>query len=176
MKIYPWIHCLYEASSFFFQFKYLISEKFLYYKPYQFITKLLILRMTPQEAESSQPKTVMGKLISNYNVFILFLFVKFCEWYFSQRQSSQNSANQPGESLIEKRSRIPPPKYEGVFPQKEKQKCPLCKNRITNPAYLDINGFCFCYKCITDYILERERCPITNAKCGMDCVKKIYDS
>ncbi len=37
----------------------------------------------------------------------------------------------------------------------EKSKCPLCKRIIANACVLETSGYCYCYKCVAEYVKER---------------------
>lgn len=57
----------------------------------------------------------------------------------------------------------------------KKGQCPICKKKeMQNLCVLDVSGYAFCYGCISDYVNEHNRCPITLINASMSNIRKIY--
>lgn len=86
-----------EVSLFSYQFRYLVDPKQKYFKPYLRATSIMVRRQNQfemrQENEKSGSSVVM-QLFQQYNIFALFLFMKYCEWHFSGRNQQASLASQ----------------------------------------------------------------------------------
>ena len=108
---------------------------------------------------SSMLSTIFGK----YNVFIMFLFVKYCQWYFSQ--SNVNQAQQAVGNDI-----CPPPKIG-----KYAKGWGIChKKEIENPWALETSGWVFWFVCIQEHIEKSQRCPVTTYSYNIELIKFYF--
>ncbi|CAI2377318.1 unnamed protein product [Moneuplotes crassus] len=167
LKIIPLTNGLYAFIDFLYKLKYLLQQDFKFFKPYLHLCNFLIRRKNMFELRTEEEKysnKVVG-VLSKYNVFIMFIFIKYCQWYFSQGNSgSQSSSQSQGEEICE-----PPPRA------KPSKGCPLCqKSPIENPCALETSGYVFCFVCIQDYVEKNQRCPITGTRTFDSNIRKIY--
>ena len=70
---------------FVYSFRYLLSPSFAYYKPYYQLFGYHIRRLNAFEQREELKKPLLLRLLSQYNVFLIFLFKTYCEWYFGAR-------------------------------------------------------------------------------------------
>lgn len=127
-------------------FRYLLSEN-LFYKPYYQIFGFLVRRQNNFEANQNNKQNTVLKILSQYNLFLIYLFKVYLEWHFGQQKQSPPVSAQ---TVIR-----PPPKRTG-------KGCGICKAiNMINPCVLTTSGFAFCYNCITVYLQENGRCPVT---------------
>lgn len=74
---------------FVYSFRYLISPSFAFFKPYYQWCGLHIRRLNAFEQSQEMKKPLLARLLSQYNVFLLFVFKTYCEWYFGARVQQQ---------------------------------------------------------------------------------------
>lgn len=79
----------------------------MFFKPYFYLFSMIVRRQNAYERNQNAKQSMVGKLFSKYNIFLLFLFMKFCEWYFSAQQQPQTLAAQQKKTSILK----PPEDY-----------------------------------------------------------------
>ena len=77
--------------SFVYMFRYLIDSSFAFYKPYYHWFGYLIRRQNPYERNQIAEQPLLKRLFSQYNVFIIFLFKTYCEWYFGARMQQMQA-------------------------------------------------------------------------------------
>ena len=106
LKIIPLLNAGFETICFIFRLNYLLQPKFGYFKPYLYLCNFLIRRKNVFETKWDQDNYYTTTL-SKYNVFLMFLFVKYCQWYFSQ-----NNANQAQGAIGD--NVWPPPKIQNL--------------------------------------------------------------
>lgn len=82
-KIWSYINFIIEGLIFFFQLRYLLVEKFNFFKPYFYFFSIIIRRPNNYERQANRGQSIISKLIQKYNIFGLFILMKFLEWYFS---------------------------------------------------------------------------------------------
>lgn len=164
LKIIPILNATYSSFDFLYKLKFLLQQDFRFFKVYLHFWNLLIRRKNnfelKREDEMNQ-NSVMG-ILSKYNVFVMFLFVKYCQWYFSQSNVNQSTA--ASDEIC------PPPKIK-----KYGKSCPICKKpKVENPWALETSGYVFCFVCIQEYVEKNGKCPVTSIKSSNTNIRKIY--
>lgn len=132
-------------------FLYLTNEKCLYYQPYLRVFSVLVRRQNPFEQKADDSVSLPWRILSQYNIFILYLFKVYCEWHFSAMKQAPSQASE----LVQA------PKYNLEISKRfRKGYCPLCSQKAQNPAILTCSGYLFCFSCISRHVGERGTCPI----------------
>ena len=75
-----------EFSLFYYQFRYLIDPKFMFFKPYFQLFGIIVRPLNQFEqgiSDKAYKKRPLLMLLQQYSIFILFMGMKWCEWYFS---------------------------------------------------------------------------------------------
>lgn len=100
---------------------------------------------------------------------------KFLEWMYSEegvavkmRMTGTNSPIPPPPL---------PPQFSGnalTLSTADPSTCPVCRQTRVNPA-MSVSGYVFCYPCIYRYVEEHGECPVTQMKCDLPSIIKIYD-
>jgi len=114
---------------------------------------------------NTSPNTVFGWILCHGSL-ILYLSLKVLQWYYVNESTEKQN--------YKKSIKIQPPiMKENKF---AKNQCGICKGNFKNPACLETSGYVFCYTCIYNYLLRNEKCPITEIKSNIKCIRKIrYD-
>ena len=167
-----------SIMTFIYKFRYLVDSEFTFYKPYYHFFGYLIRRQNPYERGEDMKKPLLQRLFSQYNVFFIFLFKTYCEWYFGARmqqiqaRESAERANQRSNSLIEAPIKEQRTKY-GIMVKPGH--CAICKTKpMVHPCVLETSGFAFCYPCISNFIQEQGKCPITRVPSTTPQLRKIF--
>ncbi|XP_050313615.1 peroxisome assembly protein 12 [Anthonomus grandis grandis] len=53
-------------------------------------------------------------------------------------------------------------------------KCPICLQKWLIPAALPVSGYIFCFKCILNYLVEHQKCPVTKLAARPTDVVRLY--
>ncbi|KAJ8556758.1 hypothetical protein ON010_g9207 [Phytophthora cinnamomi] len=100
---------------------------------------------------------------------------KFVEWMYSEEGVAAKLR------LTGTDAPIPPPPLPPQFSGQaltlatmDPALCPLCKKKRVNPAMAP-SGYVFCYPCIYRHVEQHGECPITQMKCDLVSIVKIYD-
>lgn len=135
-----------------YQLKYLLQRDFSFFKPYLHFCNFVIRRKNSYEMgeEENAYSNPLLNILSKYNVFLMFMFVKYCQWYFSQSNVNQSS-NREGDGVC------PPPKQR----QKYAKSWKICgKTKIENPCALETTGYVYCFACIQEHTEENQKAAI----------------
>lgn len=54
--------------------------------------------------------------------------------------------------------------------------CLICSKEISNPTVVRQNGRVYCYGCISEYVRENGKCPVTNTKLSQENLQIVYSS
>ena len=52
--------------------------------------------------------------------------------------------------------------------------CPLCGRKKTSPCACAVSGYVFCYRCLTQYIREKGKCPVTGLNCNEGDIVRVF--
>ncbi|OWZ05255.1 hypothetical protein PHMEG_00022685 [Phytophthora megakarya] len=199
---YPFVHFAYEGSFFLYQWLYLFGDT-PYFSPVLKAMKTVLVRVTADDEsvfrqnEAAYREQLMEKLNGqgifdrirrlalrttwaslDHSYVLLLLGIagyKFVEWMYSEEGAAAKlrftgtDAPVPPPPL--------PPQFSGqalALATMDPKLCPLCKKRRMNPAMAP-SGYVFCYPCIYRHIDEHGECPITQMKCELTSIVKIYD-
>ncbi|TMW57226.1 hypothetical protein Poli38472_003151 [Pythium oligandrum] len=203
IKGYPFVHLAYEASFFLYQWLYLFGDT-PYFSPFLRRMGVILVRVTANDESAFAQKqsehrdkllsslsgsgvlqrVQRGLLRSAWAVYdhshvLLVLGIaayKFLEWMYSEDgvatkiRLTGTDAPIPPPPL--------PPNYVGnasiLMSTIDDNKCPLCQRRRVNPAAA-ISGVVFCYPCIYRHVEAHGECPVTQMKCDVSSIIKIYD-
>eukprot|EP01025_Chloroclados_australasicus_P041969 TRINITY_DN4473_c0_g1_i1.p6 TRINITY_DN4473_c0_g1~~TRINITY_DN4473_c0_g1_i1.p6 ORF type:complete len:122 (-),score=5.13 TRINITY_DN4473_c0_g1_i1:362-727(-) len=102
----------------------------------------------------------------------LLMAFKLLEWWY------ETGEKQLGDSKLPIPPPPPPPRILHTSQQNipNPNICRICKKNRNNPAQLTVSGFVFCYGCIYEYVRDNGKCPITQQRCSLDQVRRIYIS
>nr|SVE93781.1 EOG090X0AIN [Scapholeberis mucronata] len=95
-------------------------------------------------------------------------FIQFLEWWFTN-QSSQ------AKSMLS--LPIPPPPHSSAQNQHSKIKagsCPICQLPLKNECVLRVSGYVYCYRCISSYLKENGKCPVTKLPATSNDLIRIF--
>ena len=149
---------------------------------------------------SSQPSWIPKFGIGVMSMAVVFSFiarVQSIQQSMQQEEDERYDRHQAGQEESErlfpgssKKNPIPPPPSPaiphnpdgtnptfGIAPTWKNlspEVCPLCQEVRINPT-ASVSGYVFCYKCIVDYIKEKELCPVTGKKCNMTNLVRLYE-
>ena len=115
---------------------------------------------------------------AKYVLLASLLAFRFLDWYHAP--SSLVAAASPHTAHLSSLPIPPPPLTPvpargGVPVPRDAKICPLCLRERTNAA-ASCSGFVFCYPCLFAHVSEYGHCPITQQQCGLEQIRKIYDS
>ncbi|RLN49551.1 hypothetical protein BBJ29_004963 [Phytophthora kernoviae] len=199
---YPFAHFAYEGSFFLYQWLYLFGDT-PYFSPVLKSMKTILVRVTQDDEsvfrqnETTYREKLMEKLggpglfdrlrrialrttwaTLDHSYVLLLLGIagyKFVEWMYSEEGAATRlrftSTDAP----------IPPPPLPPQFSGQaltlatmDPTLCPLCKQQRVNPAMVP-SGYVFCYPCIYRFVEKHSECPVTQMKCDLTNIVKIYD-
>lgn len=106
-----------------------------------------------------------------YTLPLAVFFFRFLDWWYIFGEKL--AAGEP--------PRIQPPSPP-EFTLPDPTLCPICFKHRTNPAvsvsgsYLLIQGFCFCYTCLHDYVTSHGSCPVSSQTMSPAQIRKIYEA
>lgn len=79
---------LISLLKFLWIFRYLVSDV-RYFKPYMSLCGILVRYQNTYEAGQDQQKSLVWRVLTQYNIFFIYLFKVFCEWYFSSQNKKR---------------------------------------------------------------------------------------
>ncbi|KAG6617904.1 putative E3 ubiquitin ligase involved in peroxisome organization [Phytophthora cinnamomi] len=183
---YPFAHFAYEGSFFLYQWLYLFGDT-QYFSPFLRIMKTVLVRVTPDdESAFRQNESIIARRLAlraawatlDHSYVLLLLGIagyKFVEWMYSEEGVAAKLR------LTGTDAPIPPPPLPPQFSGQaltlatmDPALCPLCKKKRVNPAMAP-SGYVFCYPCIYRHVEQHGECPITQMKCDLVSIVKIYD-
>ncbi|DAZ94975.1 TPA: hypothetical protein N0F65_000607 [Lagenidium giganteum] len=199
---YPFVHFAYEASFFVYQWLYLFGDT-PYFSPFLRRMKMILVRITAndesafQQQQATYRKQVLAAIAGNsllskcrrgalrlswatfdHSYVLLVLGIagyKFVEWMYSEEgvaakvRMTGSDAPTPPPPL--------PPQFSGqamALGSMDPSMCPLCRKHRVNPA-MSVSGFVFCYLCLYRHVEAHGECPVTQMKCDLASITKIYD-
>ncbi|KAL3668533.1 hypothetical protein V7S43_006617 [Phytophthora oleae] len=199
---YPFAHFAYEGSFFVYQWLYLFGDT-PYFSPFLKLMKTVLVRVTVDDEsllrqnEATYREKLMEKVDGqglfsrirrlahrttwaalDHSYVLLLVGIagyKFVEWMYSEEGVAAKLR------LTGTDAPIPPPPLPPQFSGQavalatmDPALCPLCKKKRVNPAMAP-SGYVFCYPCIYRHVEQYGECPITQMKCDLASVIKIYD-
>uniref|UniRef100_A0AAV1VA97 Peroxisome assembly protein 12 n=1 Tax=Peronospora matthiolae TaxID=2874970 RepID=A0AAV1VA97_9STRA len=199
---YPFAHFAYEGSFFVYKWLYLFGDT-PFFSPFFRCMKTILVRVSAEDANTFRQndiayrKKVMERLsgsglfnricqlairtvwaTSDHSYVLLLLGIagyKFVEWMYSEEGVSAKLRYTGSKAPVP--SPPLPPQFSGqalALAAMDPAFCPLCKQKRVNPAMTD-SGYVFCYPCIYRYVEHHGKCPITQMKCELTAITKIYD-
>ncbi|CAI5735230.1 unnamed protein product [Hyaloperonospora brassicae] len=199
---YPFAHLAYEGSFFVYKWLYLFGDT-PFFSPFFRCMKTILVRATAEDEETIRRNDIayrkkvienmsgsglydrtrqlavrMAWATSDHSYMLLLLGIagyKFVEWMYSEEGVSAklrytgSTAPVPPPPL--------PPQFSGqalAVAAMDPAFCPLCKQKRVNAAMID-SGYVFCYPCIYRHVEHHGECPITQMKCELTSIVKIYD-
>ena len=157
-----------------------MDPSFHFFKPYLHLFNILIrvpndFERTKAARLAAAQNTIVGKLKAyfwQYSIFGLFVAMKACEWWFSNandQQASLGAAASNGDQSVSKNLVQPPADVAGKSNKNLKGVCPVCKSKdLVRPTLLTTCGLAFCRPCITAFLNEHLRCPVTHLPAKVD--------
>lgn len=100
---------------------------------------------------------------------------KFVEWMYSEEGVAVKLHMTGADSPIPPPPL--PPQFSGnalTLASTDPSMCPVCGKARVNPA-MAVSGYVFCYTCIYRYVEQHGECPVTQMKCDLPSIAKIYD-
>lgn len=144
------------SLDFICKIRYLLQDNFLNFSLNDYIFGLI----TVNKISSNSIKDKFFEFSKQLNLFLLFLFIKFGEWYYSK------------EEIDNKIDDISPPTRQRNIMNNI---CPLCINEIIEPVMLKCCGSVFCQSCLLTFMKTKKYCPISKNEINTDTIIKIYD-
>uniref|UniRef100_A0A1B6F4L2 Peroxisome assembly protein 12 n=1 Tax=Cuerna arida TaxID=1464854 RepID=A0A1B6F4L2_9HEMI len=90
-------------------------------------------------------------------------FLQCLQWYHSDQLSHDKLSNL-----------IPHPPVAEEINMLSPAQCPVCKEPCRIETVLMTSGYVFCYRCIREAIISRQRCPVTNLPATLDELIRLY--
>lgn len=100
---------------------------------------------------------------------------KFIEWMYSEEGTAVKMRMTGTDAPIPPPPL--PPQFSGsalTLSSADPSTCPVCRQPRVNPA-MSVSGYVFCYTCIYRYVEQHGECPVTQIKCDLPSIVKIYD-
>lgn len=166
LGVIPALNATYSFVDFMYKLKFLVQKDFRFFKPYLHFWSFLIRRknMFELKREEDAYSNKLFGFLSKYNIFFIFLFVKFWQWYFSQSNVNKSSNSDNNQVCIP--------------PGKQKRYSRACaiwnKQKVENPWALETSGYVFCFVCIQEYLEKHQQWPVTKVKTTVNNIRKIY--
>jgi peroxin-12 len=176
---------LYELIHLGFQLTFLFGKSE-FYTPLQWIQRIIVTRVTPSDLQKAptvandywnqasmlQKGIYVLQRTLHWSFVASAVFFKLMEFYMSPENRAAR------ESQLRKRSTIiPPPMPIPPLPQiilpARSDLCPICGQIRTNPT-LSSSGYCFCYSCISQYVEQNNKCPVTGIACTTSQLRRIF--
>jgi hypothetical protein len=97
-------------------------------------------------------------------------------------ERTQTSPQSAFEKIASKESLHPPPPLPAqgqsklllTMAQRSPEKCPLCRQPRVNPT-ASTGGYVFCLKCLSNYVNERGKCPVTGKDCPPSRIVPLFE-
>ena len=117
--------------------------------------------------------SMIGKVIGDTMRLVLPIAAfgyRSLEWWYSMPQTVSGIA-----TMDEIPPTPEPPKMISGVTVPKGYLCPLCGKTRTNTAVLASSGFAFCYPCITLFVREHEKCPVTGLPSNETQIHRLFD-
>ena len=150
-----------EMSNFGFKFRYVFFRKAKFFNLFYFCMQSI--PVYSMNIMNNNKKSLFQNIMKNYWIFFGFFIFKFLDWRF-------NLQIQTEIKLDSNFTYIDPPKIDKNI----KNVCPLCENLINIPAFVPTSNSVYCFNCLSDYILNKKRCPKSGINLNLEDIKKIY--
>ena len=168
VKLYPYIHFMWEALKLIFRIKYLLRHTDCY-SPQHWMAGVVLVRHL--DDSYSDGMSVWKKLANAAFPAGLFT-LKLLEWWYSE----ENSGNV--RTLTTLPVPPPPPRVQpspyGLAVPEDPHICPICLQRKRDPTTISTSGYVFCYSCILKYIRTHGVCPITRVPSSEKKMIRLY--
>ena len=161
LKTIKLILLIIETSNFGFKFRYVFFKKAKYFNLFYFIMKSIPVYST--DIINNNKNNFFQNIIKNYWIFFGFFIFKFMDWRFNSQIQTEIKLN---SNFLD----ISPPKIE----KNVKNVCPLCENLINIPSFVPTSNSVYCFNCLSDYVLNKKKCPKSGTNLNLEDVKKIY--
>jgi hypothetical protein len=188
-RAYPYLKTLLELANFICLMRYTFNEK---KRAHNLLFLLTGMRLTYMSAERArfvdEKRTELFLLrewsLKRFPVLLLRLigegalfgvemgsfFFQFLEWWYNDpRRARVTIGTLP----------VPPPLSEEdqtyvKFTEEEKGLCPLCRRKFRNATALGTSGIVYCFGCISPYIKQHGKCPLTSVPSRIDHLVRIF--
>eukprot|EP00094_Tigriopus_californicus_P010714 TCALIF_10333-PA protein Name:"Similar to Pex12 Peroxisome assembly protein 12 (Mus musculus)" AED:0.36 eAED:0.36 QI:0/0/0/0.66/1/1/3/0/288 len=175
VRVYPYIHMIYEGLHLFLAIAYTLGRS----SYHQLSTQLAGLTLTQitteaqsqfqeRELKSRNSAQILPKIIRSFAQTLTFGLEtgSFILQFFNHWQSRTEHI-QMGPT-----SDIPDPPE--IDPEISKTTCPICHGPRRTETLLSISGYVFCYVCVVKYLRQHGKCPITNFPANEDSLIRLY--
>ena len=122
---------------------------------------------------SSEQIINLGQL----NIFLLYMFIKFGDWYYSKetnQQSKKIDINKPNLSIMNKDIGDNTIGSDSNNTKSNLNICPMCSLSFTNPVTISCCGVVYCNNCLVRYMKTNKACFNCKNKISNSNVIKIY--
>ncbi|KAJ3364072.1 ubiquitin-protein ligase peroxin 12 [Kappamyces sp. JEL0680] len=193
LLLYPRLRFLEGALHLVLQLRYAYGKSTVY-SPWQWLTKLRLERITPQDykAADAAKQQEYTALVQSLRAFEGTESVRKLLYFLFRRLGSALATGLPilialfrwnewwsSTDYAKKKDVLPippPPAHLPMNPAGLKiprnGHCPICNEPLANPAML--NGVVYCYSCIFSSVQEFSKCPVTLLPASPDSIRKIY--
>jgi len=105
-----------------------------------------------------------------FGVEIGSFFAQFLDWWYNDDRKEQ---------ILQTSLPVPPPLSEKDdnfvrISEKEKNLCPICRQKFRNPTAISTSGIVYCYGCILPFIKQHGQCAVTSLKCDISHLIRIF--
>ena len=110
---------------------------------------------------------------------------RFLQWW----QTSRNTGEVAGSLMEESLPTPPPPKPpvpHPTFVSAEQEAgrsgevtpgiCPVCHNKVVNPAVNIVSGIVYCYPCLHQHLQQEGYCPVTHQHATVQHIRRLYET
>lgn len=129
------------------------------------ISHWLNLKNNLQQGNLKSVPFLLLKLFGSatYSIFeVATFFLQFLQHWHSENKESDIDLP------------IPPPPKTLPNASQFSNLCPICLGKRSIATVLPVSGFVFCYQCITQYIEENGKCPVTKYPASIDDIIRLY--
>ncbi|CCI39998.1 unnamed protein product [Albugo candida] len=202
-RLYPLLHFCLESTYVLYQWLYLVGNT-RYFSPLLHSLGIVLVARTPQDQAAyekirrdyriqilaklsdggpwKQISRILYRLVwtlaDHFYVSVMLGLVgyKMLEWIHSEEGAAASTSARIGSD-----GPVPPPPLAPPLTGPtahlallHPSLCSLCLKTRTNPA-ASSSGHVFCYPCIYEYVKRHQKCPLTNIKCDISTIIKVYD-
>lgn len=186
VTLYPYLRMTREGSVLAYQFLYL-AGKSVYFSPWSHLLKLVVRRVTAADAAnpsssssstSSSSRQLSDEKVAQARRVVVGLVSSFLvvgwlsKWRQELRRLRRAQTKQPP---------FPPAPSMHVDPHLRLRPvvdpavCPLCQQPRIHPV-ASTSGYVFCQRCLTLYVRQHGKCPLTGRDCPESRITRLYET
>lgn len=152
--------------------RYILDEKFIYLDIIHYIIGIMLVNEGSTMASSEQ-----GNYLGQINIFLLYLFIKFGDWYYSKETNLPNKKIHLSKPKIPISDSLYTTKSSSLSTTTSSSSsiCPICTlDKLINPTTLSCCGIVYCNGCLTNYMRTNSSCFNCKNQIKSSNIIKIY--